>query len=208
MRTFSTLQEKVIPFLGPTLPKLTEKLQIVAKNPSKPHFNHYLFETLSFSIRIVCSATPSAVTSFEDVLFPIFQGILSQDIQEFVPYVFQLLSLLLELTAAGAIPDAYIQLLPCLLAPVLWERPANIGPLVRLLCAYTTQAAPQIVAQDKLVSCGVCPVARRFIGWFVAERVPGGVSEADCVQVERPRGVSVDAEYCSACANVSFQNGN
>lgn len=53
MRCFSTLQEKVIPFLGATLPKLTEKLQIVAKNPSKPHFNHYLFETFSLAIRLL-----------------------------------------------------------------------------------------------------------------------------------------------------------
>lgn len=99
MRTFSTLQEKVTPFLGATLPKLTEKLQMVAKNPSKPHFNHYLFETfslairflrfnilvanhlISFCCRIVCSSNPTAVTSFEDILFPIFQGILTQDIQ-------------------------------------------------------------------------------------------------------------------------------
>lgn len=99
MRSFSTLQEKVIPFLSVTLPKLTEKLQMVAKNPSKPHFNHYLFETFSLAIRycifcfqnnvfngiflfrIVCTSNPAAVTSFEDILFPIFQGILTQDIQ-------------------------------------------------------------------------------------------------------------------------------
>ncbi|KAJ8973541.1 hypothetical protein NQ317_019292 [Molorchus minor] len=150
MRSFSTLQEKVLPFLGVALPKLTEKLQAVAKNPSKPHFNHYLFETLSLAIRIVCKANQSAVTSFEDILFPIFQGILQQDIQEFIPYVFQILSLLMEHTPPGAIPEPYMQLLPCLLAPVLWERPANISPLVRLLSAYATQAAPQIIAQDKL----------------------------------------------------------
>lgn len=51
MRSFSTLQDKVIPFLGAALPKLTEKLQTVCKNPSKPHFNHYLFETFSLTIR-------------------------------------------------------------------------------------------------------------------------------------------------------------
>lgn len=51
MRTFSTLQERVMPFLNVTLPKLTEKLQMVTKNPSKPHFNHYLFETFSLAIR-------------------------------------------------------------------------------------------------------------------------------------------------------------
>ncbi|XP_060521599.1 exportin-2 [Cylas formicarius] len=150
MRTFSTLQERVIPFLGVALPKLTEKLQVVARNPSKPHFNHYLFETISLSIRIVCRANQSAVKSFEDILFPIFQAILQQDIQEFIPYVFQILSLLMEHTPPGAIPEPYMQLLPCLLAPVLWERPANISPLVRLLSAFVTQAAPQIAAEDKL----------------------------------------------------------
>lgn len=81
MRTFSTLQDKVIQFLSAALPKLTEKLQAVCKNPSKPHFNHYLFETFSLAIRIVCQNNPAAVSSFEDVLFPIFQGILQQDIQ-------------------------------------------------------------------------------------------------------------------------------
>ncbi|XP_025837252.1 exportin-2-like [Agrilus planipennis] len=56
----------------------------------------------------------------------------------------------MELTPPGAISEPYMQLLPCLLAPVLWERPANISPLVRQLCAYLTQAAPQVIAQDKL----------------------------------------------------------
>jgi len=51
MRTFSSLQAHVIPFLGELLPKLTAKLSVVARNPSRPHFNHYLFETLSISIR-------------------------------------------------------------------------------------------------------------------------------------------------------------
>ena len=80
MRTFGVLKDNVVPFLGDLLPKLTEKLTIVARNPSRPNFNHYLFETLSLSIRIVCKTNPDAVSSFEQALFPIFQGILSQDI--------------------------------------------------------------------------------------------------------------------------------
>lgn len=51
MRTFFILQERVVPFLGDLLPKLTEKLTLVARNPRRPHFNHYLFETLSLSIK-------------------------------------------------------------------------------------------------------------------------------------------------------------
>ena len=44
--------------------------QLAAKNPTKPHFNHYLFEALSLSIRIVCTSQPTAVSNFEQVLFP------------------------------------------------------------------------------------------------------------------------------------------
>lgn len=38
-------------------------------------------DTLYNNYRIVCQGNPTAVTSFEDILFPIFQGILQQDIQ-------------------------------------------------------------------------------------------------------------------------------
>lgn len=51
MRTCSALQDAAIPHLGSVLPALTEILAQVSKNPSKPHFNHFLFETLALSIR-------------------------------------------------------------------------------------------------------------------------------------------------------------
>ncbi|XP_046736247.1 exportin-2 [Diprion similis] len=150
MRTFFILQERVVPFLGDLLPKLTEKLTIVARNPRRPHFNHYLFETLSLSIKIVCKTNPAAVASFEQALFPVFQGILQQDIQEFIPYVFQILSLLLELQTAPDIPEPYMALFPCLLAPVLFERQANIHPLTRLLQAFVSHGPHQIITQNKI----------------------------------------------------------
>lgn len=149
MRTFSMLQEGIIPYVEPLIIKLTNKLGLVSKNPSKPHFNHYLFETLSLSIRIVCRANAEAVDSFEAALFPVFQNILQQDVQEFIPYVFQVLSLLLELHDSE-VPEPYMALFPCLLVPVLWERPGNIHPLVRLLQAYIAKGANRIVATQKL----------------------------------------------------------
>lgn len=51
MRSFSSLQEATIPYLGIALPRLTDILTNVAKNPSRPHFNHYLFESLALSIK-------------------------------------------------------------------------------------------------------------------------------------------------------------
>jgi exportin-2 (importin alpha re-exporter) len=83
-------------------------------------------------------------------LFPAFQNILVGDVQEFVPYVFQVLSLLLEMHTDGSIPEPYMVLFEFLLAPVLWERPGNIKPLVRLLQAYITRGPQQIVATNKI----------------------------------------------------------
>ncbi|XP_055373310.1 exportin-2 [Condylostylus longicornis] len=151
MRSFSTLQEATMPFMAEALPKLTQILALVAKNPSKPHFNHYLFETLSLSIKIVCKVQPSAVSSFEEALFPVFQAILQQDILEFMPYVFQILSLLLEIReGAGTIPDPYWSLFPCLLSPTLWDRPGNVTPLIRLISAFIRQGSSQISSLGKL----------------------------------------------------------
>ncbi|XP_015114350.1 exportin-2 [Diachasma alloeum] len=161
MRSFGTLKENVVPFLGDLLPKLTEKLAIVARNPSRPNFNHYLFETLGLSIRIVCKTNPEAVISFEQVLFPIFQGILQQDVQEFMPYVFQILALLLELRTGQEVPEPYMALFPCLLAPVLFERQGNIHPLNRLLQAFVSRGAHQIIAQDK--TSGLLGVFQKLI---------------------------------------------
>lgn len=70
-------------------------------------------------------------------------------VSEFIPYVFQILSLMLELYDK-TIPDSYMALFPFLLAPVLWERLGNIPPLVRLLRAYVEKGGEPIYA--KLVS--------------------------------------------------------
>ena len=63
---------------------MINKVNLVAfclQNPSKPHFNHYLFESVCIAIRNTCKVNPAAVTSFEEGLFPPFQDILQQDVQ-------------------------------------------------------------------------------------------------------------------------------
>ena len=150
MRTFSLAQEGILPYLQETLPKLTSKLVEVSKNPCKPHFNHYLFETITLSIKIACQQNKSSVSNFEALLFPIFQVIIVQDVQEFMPYIFQILSILLEVYDAGMISDIYIQLFSFLLTPALWDRHANIAPLSSLLQVYVEKSFKQIVAIGKI----------------------------------------------------------
>ncbi|XP_037708544.1 exportin-2 [Drosophila subpulchrella] len=162
MRSFAVLQSASLPFMGVALPRLTEILTQVAKNPSRPHFNHYLFETLALSIKIVCQADASAVSSFEEALFPVFQGILQQDIVEFMPYVFQMLSVLLEVReGSGSIPEPYWALFPCLLSPALWDRTGNVTPLIRLISAFIKQGSAQIQALGKL--SGILGIFQKMI---------------------------------------------
>uniref|UniRef100_A0A8C4HZ24 Exportin-2 n=1 Tax=Dicentrarchus labrax TaxID=13489 RepID=A0A8C4HZ24_DICLA len=151
MRSFSLLQEAIVPYIPTLIGQLTHKLLLVSKNPSKPHFNHYLFESLCLSVRITCKANPTTVSSFEEALFPVFTEILQSDVQEFLPYVFQVMSLLLEIHS-NSIPSSYMALFPHLLQPALWERTGNIPPLVRLLQAYLEKGSATIAgsAADKI----------------------------------------------------------
>ena len=72
---------------------------------------------------------------------------------EFIPYVFQVMSLLLE-THKNDIPSSYMALFPHLLQPVLWERTGNIPALVRLLQAFLERGSntKASAAADKIVS--------------------------------------------------------
>ena len=76
-------------------------------------------------------------------MFPIFKYVLEQDITEFIPYAFQLLSLMLELHDQS-IPNVYLELFLFLLMPVLWERPGYIPALVKLLQSYIKKASGTI----------------------------------------------------------------
>lgn len=142
MRSLSALNESIMPLIPMLLENLTQKLMIVSKNPSKPHFNHYLFESLCVMIRTASRVNPETVSKFEEALFQPFTQILQQDVQEFVPYIFQILSMLIELQQNEL--TCYMALFPHLLVPVLWERPGNIPPLVRLLQAIIEKGSKHI----------------------------------------------------------------
>ena len=69
---------------------------------------------------------------------------------EFLPYVFQILSQLLELHKKDSLGPFYQAILPSLTNSVLWEVQANVPPLVRLLCAYLTKGTQLILSHTKL----------------------------------------------------------
>ncbi|VDK41110.1 unnamed protein product [Dibothriocephalus latus] len=49
-------------------------------NPSKPQFNHFLFEVICLSVKLTCAVDRGSIVHFEAALFPVFQEILQNDI--------------------------------------------------------------------------------------------------------------------------------
>jgi len=143
MRVLNVAAETIVTVASTVLQKLTAALLRVCANPSNPRFNHYLMEAIATLLSQVCKANPAACDEFETALFPPFQQILAADVKEFTPYVFQLLSHLLELRPGGA-SAAYLALFPPLLAPAVWESRGNVPGLTRLLQAYLRKAADQL----------------------------------------------------------------
>ena len=149
MRVVSTTGQDMLPFATECVNQLLVILGVVSKNPANPSFNHYLFESIASVIRNLGTKSPQILTVFESQLFVPFQFILQTDIQEFTPYVFQILSLLLEVTST-TVSNTYMTIFPALLTPLLWERQGNIPALVRLLQAYLQKGSRLIVQSNSI----------------------------------------------------------
>jgi len=149
MRVCGTMQEGIVPIGKDCVNALIQVFSRIYRNPVNAVFNHYLFEALAVLTRIMTKASAEGKVQLESQMFPIFNAILSEDIIEFEPYVFQILAILIESNTSD-IPASYFQLLPPLLTPLLWGRSGNIPPLVRLIVAYIQKGGAQVVAQNQV----------------------------------------------------------
>ncbi|KAJ2846991.1 importin-alpha export receptor, partial [Coemansia erecta] len=151
MRIVLAARTNILPLAPAALAKLAGILAEVARNPSNPRFNHFMFEAVAALARFSCAADGNAIGQFEATLFPIFQSILQEDVLEFMPYLFQILAQLLSVhQGSGGLPDAYTGLLPPLLQPTLWASQGNIPALVRLLQSYLQIGGAQLAAGGQL----------------------------------------------------------
>ncbi|KAL9181039.1 hypothetical protein ACHAXT_009844 [Thalassiosira profunda] len=146
MRALNVAKDDLMQVVQVVLEKLTDALARVAKMPKNPQYNHFLFESIAVLIRAVCSKDAAHTAAFEQFLFPPFQTILQMEVDEFTPYVFQLLAQILEFRPEGAgLGDAYTSLFQPLLTPSLWERKGNVPALSRLLVAYMNKGPNDLV---------------------------------------------------------------
>ncbi|KAI0045803.1 importin alpha re-exporter [Auriscalpium vulgare] len=130
------------------LQRLVAILGIISKNPSNPNFDQYIFETISALIRFIGPTVPSSIGVFEPALFGPFTIILQQDIDQYIPYVFQILAQMLALHQGE--PTEYRALLPFLLTPAMWAQKGSIPGLVRLLQAFLARDAPNVPIESVL----------------------------------------------------------
>ncbi|ELU39794.1 importin alpha re-exporter [Rhizoctonia solani AG-1 IA] len=120
------------------LTKLVNILGAISQNPSNPNFNQYTFESISALMRFVCSSNPQLVEQFEGQLFGPFTVIIQQDVDQFIPYVFQILAQMLEIHT-NTVPPAYSSLVGILFTPAVWQQRGNVPALVRLIKAFISK---------------------------------------------------------------------
>ncbi|KAL8990668.1 MAG: hypothetical protein Q9177_000733 [Variospora cf. flavescens] len=149
MRVLVVIRDGVVPITDNVLAHFIKITQIISPNPANPRFYYYHFEALGAFIRF---AAPSQPEKLENGLYPIFGNILQNDVQEFVPYVFQLFAALLEANPAGTLTTYYISLVQPILSLELWASKGNVPALVRLLSSLIARGASQIAESGQLQS--------------------------------------------------------
>jgi exportin-2 (importin alpha re-exporter) len=124
-------------------------------NPSNPQFNHYMFESISSLLKFGGGKQGSHgfTNTFETAFFAQFMEVLQKEIDEFVPYVFQIFAQMLELKRDSGVPDAYLSLFAPILTPDLWMTRANVPSLVLILSAYL-KVAPKICTANVIPILG------------------------------------------------------
>lgn len=145
MRILSTAEDSLTTRL-PIIEQLLLILRVTAKNPSNPKFSHYVFESLGLLIKFGLSN----IKDYIELIIPALLEILGEDVQEFVPYTFQILAFLLEnYPRSNGLPETYRNLIPPLLSTSVWAFRGNIPGITRLLIAILEHDPSTFVASQE-----------------------------------------------------------
>lgn len=158
LRLCSVAKEGMKDYAPQLVTSLVQVLEVVLKNPENPLFNHYLFEAIAALIRF--NVTSANVAAFEAQLNPPLQTILREDVTEFAPYVFQVLSQLMS-AHAGPLPPTYAQLIEPILTPNMWEKRGYVPSMVQFIEAYCRKNSEGVIASGKMV--GILGVFQKLL---------------------------------------------
>ncbi|KAF5343738.1 hypothetical protein D9756_011534 [Leucocoprinus leucothites] len=222
MRVVLTARQTLTPGYQEILSRFVNILGTIAKNPSNPHFDQYIFESIaglmryftffdkvssfdsiskyddlfdpisSLNSRFVVAGSPTTLPIFEQALFGPFTFILQQDIDQYIPYSFQILAQMLELHS-NDVPAEYRSLLPFLLTPSIWQQKGSIPGLVKLLKAFLARDSRSMLEQGQVASV-LAVVQQRLIpsktndtwGFELLNSVVMYVKPGDLQQYMRP----------------------
>ncbi|KAF2861245.1 Cse1-domain-containing protein [Piedraia hortae CBS 480.64] len=146
MRVVIVLREKVSSVLDMVLTNLVNILKVVRHNPSNPGFCYFLFESLGAVIRF---AGPSDPVKVEGYLFTPLTETLGLDVDEFKPYIFQLLAAMVESNPSDGVTTNMQALVQPTLTITNWDSKGNVPALNRFLCNVLPKCAEQIAAANQ-----------------------------------------------------------
>jgi len=146
MRVLIVIREDMLPILDIVSANLINITKVIRHNPSNPGFCYYHFESVGALIRFAGPAEPDKV---EEGLYPVLTEVLSGQTEEFMPYVFQLLALMVATNPSSTLSARMQTLLPPTLDPSLWSSRGNIPALTRFICNVLPKGAEQIAAANK-----------------------------------------------------------
>jgi exportin-2 (importin alpha re-exporter) len=147
MRVLIFIRDGVLPICDQILNNFIAIVKVIRHNPSNPRFQYFLFEGIGALIRYGAPKHPQV---FEEKLYEPFATCLSEGVEEFAPYIFQLFSALLEANPSSELTAYYRSLFTIILQGSIWEQRGNVPALARLLSAMISRDAQHIVA-DKQV---------------------------------------------------------
>ena len=149
IRAILVLNKQVGQYANSLLEHLFVYMNRVALNPVNPKFNHYLFECIGMVLKYTLN-DPNNIQMVDQQLVPIFINILDQDISEYSPYIFQILSVLLlgDVKHALTANSKVYTILPILIKPHLWV-PNNTPSLTKLLNAFMSNN--QLIFTESLI---------------------------------------------------------
>jgi len=126
--------EMIADHFDSVLTMLIEKIKLLAETPANATYTHNLYELLCVLIRISYQINSESIKLFEGLLFPVFEFVFSKQLVDSIPYVLQMIGMLLEVQLGSEnISDAYEAMIKPLIEPQLWEHSANIQPVITLL---------------------------------------------------------------------------
>ena len=153
MRLIITTRHVLLNSIPTIIAKLSLVINEICCNPSNPKFNHFAFESLSALLQFSCTNRAN-VLQVENLIIDPFTRVLSVGLAEFMPYVFQILTQLLNANQGEdrEVPAFYQDMLTPIMQPILWKSNANVPALVGLLNAYLSKDCRRIVEQGQLSS--------------------------------------------------------